>query len=43
MLNCPITGKACMKYKAFHVTNIKNNEVSTKLFNDALYKLTYFA
>lgn len=27
MLNCPLTGKVCMKHKAFHVTNIKNNDV----------------
>jgi len=43
MLNCPITGKACMKYKAFHVTNIKNNEVSiSNVCEDCLSQISNF-
>lgn len=32
MIKCPLTGKVCMKYKAFHVTNI-NDKKEIKVLN----------
>lgn len=41
MINCPITGKSCMKHKAFHVTNInEKKEISVvNVCEDCLCKI----
>lgn len=29
MIKCPISGKPCVKYKAFHITDIKDQKINT--------------